>query len=77
MILIKHKGETLLVESLDGYPKAKVIATDVPHPPHDHCRWDGKWVEDADAKAQAEQRAKLRRLIRDGRLREALARLKS
>jgi len=65
MILIRSKGATQLVESLDGYPRARVIARDVEPPPHDHCKWKGgKWVEDAAAKAAADERARLATMSR-------------
>lgn len=66
MILISWRGERLLVESLDGYPRAKVLARDVEHPPSDHCRWKGgTWCEDAAAKAKAEERARLVAMSRE------------
>ncbi len=66
MILIRFKGEQLLVESIDGYPRATVIARDVPPAPSDHCHWeDGAWIEDAEAKAGADRRAKLAAMSRD------------
>ncbi len=65
MILIRFKGEQLLVESTKGYPRAKVIDRDVPHPPSDHCCWeDGAWCEDAGAKAKAAARARLNAMSR-------------
>lgn len=61
MILIRHKGEELLVESTAGYPGCKVIARDVPHPPGDCRRWqDGAWVECPKLKAEAKA-ARLKR----------------
>jgi hypothetical protein len=75
MILIEHNGERMLVQSIKGHDGCTVVRKNVPEQPSAHHRLseDGKWVEDADAK----ERAEVRRLIRDGRLREALARLKS
>ena len=65
MILIKHKGELLLVESASGYPGHRVIARDVDPPPHDHCHWKGgKWVEDSEAKSAADEHALLASMSR-------------
>ena len=65
MILIEHNGERQLVHSLDGYAGCKVIARNVKPPPHDHYTWSkGKWVEDADAKAAADHRARLNTMTR-------------
>lgn len=65
MILIKHKGELQLVESLKGYPRAKVIAKDVAPPPNHHCRWEnGGWKEDVAAKDEAKQQRKLNAMTR-------------
>ena len=34
-----------MVDSLDGYPRAKVLAENVPDPPHPDSRWeDGAWT---------------------------------
>jgi hypothetical protein len=45
--LIKSKGAMQLVDSLDGYPRATVIAENVPDPPSPHCRWqDGQWIDE-------------------------------
>lgn len=42
--LIRSKGSTQLVDSLDGYPRAKVLAENVPDPPHADCEFvDGAW----------------------------------
>lgn len=83
MILIRHKGETLLVGSVDGYPGCKVLAENVPHPPHDCCRWEGgAWVDcpklEAQAKAKRLARAKanLGPEIMDELVAETLRRLK-
>jgi len=76
MILIRHKGERLLVESRDGYPGARVIARDVPPPPSDHCHWrGGKWVEDKLAKAEAQERARLNAMSRAELVEHILKRL--
>jgi hypothetical protein len=74
-IIRTASGDMLLVKSLAGHEGCTIIRKNVPEQPSAHHRLtdDGKWVEDADAK----ERAEVRRLIRDGRLREALARLKS
>lgn len=44
--LVRSKGCLQLVDSLDGYPRAIVIAENVPPPPHPDSRWqDGAWIE--------------------------------
>jgi len=63
--LIELKGERQLVESLDGYDGWTVVEKGVDLPPSDHCtRVKGKWVEDAFAKALAEQAAELAAMSR-------------
>jgi hypothetical protein len=59
MILIEHDGERLLVESLEGYDGATVIAENVPLPPSEFCTWNGEWVEDEEAKVRAEEMARI------------------
>lgn len=83
MILIEHNGERLLVHSTGGYTGCKVLARNVPHPPHDCCRWEGgKWVDcpklEAEAKAKrlAHARANLGPEIMDELVAETLRRLK-
>jgi hypothetical protein len=68
-------GEHLLVKSLDGHDGCTVVRKNVPEQPSAHHRLtqEGKWVEDTEAK----DRSEIRKLIRDGRLREAIDRLKS
>lgn len=61
MILIRWRGEQLLVQSTAGYPGCKVVAKDVEMPPDDCSRWQrGKWVECDKMKAEA----KAKRLAR-------------
>lgn len=44
--LVRSKGATQLVDSLDGYPRARVLAENVPDPPHPDAIWsDGEWLE--------------------------------
>jgi hypothetical protein len=55
VILIELNGERQLVESLDGYDGCTVVAEGVDAPPSDHCQFvDGAWLEDEDARAEAE-----------------------
>lgn len=58
MIWIEHKGEELLVSSLDGYPDAVVLGEDIPPQPSDfHYLFMGVWVEDdAERDAVTEER---------------------
>lgn len=44
--LVKSKGSLQLVESLDGYPRAAVLAEGIPDPPHPESRLEnGVWIE--------------------------------
>lgn len=77
MILIKWRGDPLLVESTKGYPGATVIARDVEPPPSHHCCWkDGAWCEDAEAKAKAEARARLNAMTREELVEHLLGRMR-
>lgn len=56
-ILVRSKGSLQLVDSLDGYPGARVVATDVPEPPHPDARWvDGAWAEPGPRAPTVEER---------------------
>lgn len=72
-LLIEQDGQRLLVKSLKGHEGAKVIHNRVPEPKNEHCQLcpKGTWVEDK----QAKERGEIRKLIREGRLGEALDRL--
>lgn len=62
MHLIRENGETMLVNSLEGYPDAEVIESNVPDPPCDThwCRRvKGQWIVEQDAKSEAEENARL------------------
>lgn len=75
MILIRHKGERLLVNSTDGYPGCKVLAGNVPHPPGDCHRWQGgEWVEckKMKAKAKAERLARARAALGEEMIEELI-----
>lgn len=57
LYLIRSKGSTQLVESLDGYPRAKVLAEDVPYPPHPDSKWeDGAWTAPPEPPPTLEER---------------------
>lgn len=73
-ILIEHNGERQLVKSLAGHEGCKVIKDRVPEPPSPHCTLcpKGKWVADPGAA----ERAEIRKLVRAGRLKEALERVR-
>lgn len=78
MILIEHQGERLLVTSLEGYPKATVIAADIDPPPSDYCEFkSGKWVENAAAKAAAAERARLAALSRAELVEEVVRKIRA
>ena len=70
-MLIEKDGKRQLVKSLNGHEGWTVVKDRVPDPPssHHHLTAEGTWAEDAEAK----ERGEIRRLIRAGRLREALA----
>lgn len=56
-------GERCLVENLEGYDGWVVLSEDASPPPSAHCDWcceRGQWIEDEEAKAFAEKRAKVR-----------------
>lgn len=66
MVLIEKKGQRQLVESADGYPGWKVIASGLEPPPHDHCHFEGeKWVEDQPDREASKRAAKLRLMPRE------------
>lgn len=69
-ILIERDGERQLVKSLDGCEGWKVVKSRVPEQPTPHCYLcpKGKWVDDPEAAEQA----RIKRLLREGRLGEAL-----
>lgn len=69
-LLIERDGERQLVKSLDGYEGWAVVKDRVPEPPTPHAKLnaEGAWAEDAEAAEQAQ----VKRLLRQGRLREAL-----
>lgn len=66
MILIRHNGEMHLVESLDAYPDAEVLAHDVEDPKHPNHHWDGQaLVPHPVEHPKAARRAKFRALETD------------
>jgi hypothetical protein len=55
--LIKSKGSLQLVDSLDGYPRAKIVAENVPPSPHPESRWEnGAWSEPPPPEPTLEER---------------------
>ncbi len=71
-------GELCLVSSMKGHRGCKVIARRVTHPGHGHAKLvNGKWVEDLEAKAAADEEARLRRMTRTELLEEAIRRART
>lgn len=75
MYLIEQNGERMLVESLKGHKGCKVLVKNAKHPAHGHAKFEnGQWLEDLEAKALADEEARLRGMTRSQLIEEAVRR---